>query len=37
LEDISVEDVLATVGIFLDSRFKDEVAVHETSIQGVAG
>lgn len=37
LEDISVEDVLASAANFLDGRCKEEVAVSEASIHGGAG
>ena len=37
LEDISVEDVLATAATFLDGRSKVAVAARESSIQGEAG
>jgi ADP-heptose:LPS heptosyltransferase len=37
LEDISVEDVLATAAVFLDDRSKEEVVVREASIHGGAG
>jgi ADP-heptose:LPS heptosyltransferase len=37
LEDISVEDVLATAATFLDGRSKEEVAVGEASVHRGAG
>jgi ADP-heptose:LPS heptosyltransferase len=37
LEDISVEDVVATAATFLDGRSKVAVAARESSIQGEAG
>jgi hypothetical protein len=37
LEDISVEDVLATAATFLDGRYKEEVVQEEVNVHGGAG